>query len=135
MIALALAAAIGAFDPSVSAAEVCRPRYAQAHRNVPRVLRERVYAVAGVPRGQRCGWVIDHIIPLELGGTNARANLAAQPRAEARTKDRDENRLHAAVCSGSLSLAASAVRDPPEMDTLTARRTAITARPDRWPPR
>ena len=107
MIALAFAVAIGAFDPSASAAEVCRPSYAHAHRNVPRALRDRVYAAAGVPRGQRRGWVIDHIIPLELGGTNAVANLAAQPRAVARTKDRDENRLHAAVCSGSLSLAAA----------------------------
>jgi hypothetical protein len=105
LFALGLALAIGAFDPTVTPAQVCAPGYAQAHRHVDRTTRDRAYAHAGIPRGQRRGWTLDHIIPLELGGTNDLANLAPQPRAEAKAKDRDENRLHRAVCSGRMTLA------------------------------
>jgi hypothetical protein len=47
------------------------------------------------------------LAPRELGGTNALANLAAQPKDEARGKDRDENRLHAEVCTGGMTLPAA----------------------------
>jgi len=50
---------------------------------------------------------IDHIVSLELGGSNAIANLFPE-RANARpgyhVKDRLENRLHELVCSGQMSL-------------------------------
>jgi hypothetical protein len=50
---------------------------------------------------------IDHIVPLELGGSNDIANLfpekaAADPGYP--VKDRLENRLHHLVCSRSLAL-------------------------------
>jgi hypothetical protein len=51
---------------------------------------------------------IDHIVPLELGGSNDVANLFPEPGSGPATyhlKDRLENRLHALVCGGSLSLA------------------------------
>ena len=44
---------------------------------------------------------------LELGGSNARANLfpeAATPRPGSHEKDRLENRLHDEVCTGRLRL-------------------------------
>jgi hypothetical protein len=53
----------------------------------------------------------DHLISLELGGApSAEANLWPEPYnvAEgARVKDRVENKLHALICSGSVSLAAA----------------------------
>lgn len=55
------------------------------------------------------GYEIDHLISLELGGSNDRANLWPQP-ADApgvigfHTKDRVENAAHRAVCSGQISL-------------------------------
>lgn len=50
----------------------------------------------------------DHIIPLELGGSpRAPSNLRPELWAAARVKDAEENRLHAAVCAGSMTLAAA----------------------------
>jgi hypothetical protein len=51
---------------------------------------------------------VDHLLSLELGGSNSRANLfpeAASPRPGSHEKDRLENRLHTEVCSGALTLA------------------------------
>ena len=72
---------------------------------MPYHLRDTVYRRYGLRRGFRRGYVIDHFIPLELGGRNDLANLWPQPREQSHRKDRDENRLHDAVCTGSESLA------------------------------
>ena len=53
---------------------------------------------------------IDHIVPLELGGSNDIANLfpeEANAHPGYRAKDRLENRLHDLVCSGATSLGAA----------------------------
>ncbi|MBD5654307.1 MAG: HNH endonuclease [Candidatus Eremiobacteraeota bacterium] len=96
--------AIGAFAPSATRAQICTFGYAHAHRNVPYRVRDIVYDRFGLPRGHRRGYVIDHLIPLELGGTNAIENLWPQPRAAAHRKDLDEDRLHEELCAGTISL-------------------------------
>jgi hypothetical protein len=61
------------------------------------------YGVAHVPYAHE----VDHLISLEVGGSNAITNLWPEPYAGrwgARTKDVLENRLHDLVCSGALSL-------------------------------
>jgi len=53
---------------------------------------------------------IDHLISLELGGSNDITNLWPQPYLPtpgAREKDKVENRLHRQVCSGKITLAAA----------------------------
>ena len=53
---------------------------------------------------------IDHIVPLELGGSNDIANLfpeGADAHPGYREKDTLENRLHLLVCAGSLGLGAA----------------------------
>jgi hypothetical protein len=77
-------------------------------RDVPRSRKDAVYAAYGIHRhfDGRTGEV-DHLVSLELGGSNARANLfpeAAVPRPGSHEKDRLENRLHAEVCAGTLTL-------------------------------
>jgi hypothetical protein len=50
---------------------------------------------------------IDHIVALELGGSNSIANLFPEPGAGAASyhaKDRLENRLHTMVCAGAIPL-------------------------------
>jgi hypothetical protein len=64
------------------------------------------YGVAWVPYQHE----VDHLISLELGGSNAIRNLWPEPYAGrwgARTKDVLENRLHDLVCAGELSLVAA----------------------------
>lgn len=106
MIWLALLAAF-AFDPTATVKQICTPGYSKAHRHVTYALRDRIYDRDGLPRGSRRGYVIDHRIPIEIGGSNDPSNLFAEPRAEAKRKDRLEDRLHTDVCSGLTTLAAA----------------------------
>lgn len=55
---------------------------------------------------ERCGEV-DHRLSLELGGSNSIANLWCEPAPEFHAKDAVEDHLHAAYCSGQLSLEAA----------------------------
>jgi hypothetical protein len=61
-----------------------------------------------VPYPQPSGsFELDHLIPLELGGDNADANLWPEPASPVpgfHQKDVLENRLHELVCSGRLAL-------------------------------
>ena len=47
---------------------------------------------------------LDHIIPLELGGSNDRSNLALEPIAQAHIKDKMENYYHELYCQGGIEL-------------------------------
>src|SRR3954464_4112940 len=91
---------------SVGRARVCTPGYATATRDVSDAEKAAVYNRYGVV------WVpyeheVDHLISLELGGSNAIRNIWREPYAGrwgARTKDVLENRLHELVCEGKLTL-------------------------------
>jgi hypothetical protein len=77
-------------------------------RNVPQSRKDAVYRAYGIKRhfNGRNGEV-DHLVSLELGGTNATANLfpeAASPWPGSHEKDRLENRLHNEVCFGQITL-------------------------------
>jgi hypothetical protein len=91
---------------TTSAARVCRPGYASRVRDVPESAKEAVYVrygVAHVPYAHE----VDHLVSLELGGSNAITNLWPEPYAGrwgAHTKDVLENRLHDLVCSGAIGL-------------------------------
>jgi hypothetical protein len=99
----------GARFEHATRAQVCRSGYARAVRDVSSSTKGQVYAEYGMSRrfNGRDGEV-DHLISLELGGSNSLANLfpeAAAPRPGSHEKDRLENALHADVCSGRISLA------------------------------
>jgi len=74
-----------------------RPTYAWSHALKLKLL----------PKGHRLGeYQLDHFIPIEIGGaTTDRANLWMQPINDALVKDVQENRLHDAVCAGTMTLA------------------------------
>jgi hypothetical protein len=90
-------------------ARICVPGYSASVRNVPQSEATAVYdryGVAHVPYAHE----VDHLVSLEIGGSNAISNLWPEPYAGrwgARTKDVLENRLHELVCSGRLALRAA----------------------------
>ena len=67
-------------------------------------LKEQQLAAYGL-HGQLSGFQEDHLISLELGGDPVDPrNLWPEPYPRASAVDRVENQLHAAVCSGALTL-------------------------------
>lgn len=91
---------------TTSAAKVCVSGYSSSVRDVPASEKEAVYARYGVPH-VAYRHEVDHLVSLEVGGSNAITNLWPEPYAGrwgARTKDVLENKLHELVCSGRLSL-------------------------------
>jgi len=76
----------------------------RGRRRVPRELRRRVFADYGLsPRQPPGAYEIDHLVPLELGGSNALANLWPEAAPAFHDKDRVESTLHARVCSGAMT--------------------------------
>jgi len=93
--------------PAATAADVCTPGWASEHRHVTESMRDNVYSEYGRTRGPDC-CEVDHLIPLELGGSNDIKNLWPQPDAPRPgwgEKDALENELHADVCAGKMPLA------------------------------
>jgi Excalibur calcium-binding domain len=91
---------------------ICRPGYTKTVRKVTKSTKEVVYAEYGVVAPRSGEYEIDHLVPLELGGSNAFENLWPQPASTSnghgfRVKDRLENRLHTRVCSGRMTLRAA----------------------------
>ena len=78
-----------------------------ALRNVPYSEKDQAYAEYGIQYHSPGQYEVDHLIPLELGGSNDIANLwpeAASPKPGFHEKDQVENYLHDQVCSGAMSL-------------------------------
>jgi hypothetical protein len=87
---------------------VCVPNYSKSVRSVPDSEKRAVFAEYGITSHAPYSYEVDHLISLELGGSNDIRNLWPEPYAGsggARAKDVIENRLHAQVCSGKISLA------------------------------
>ncbi len=93
---------------NLTAADICTVGYTKRVRNVPAAVKRRVYAAyRRIPQKEIC-CEIDHLIPLELGGSNRMRNLWPEPYDidwNAHVKDRIEGRLHKLVCDGDLDLA------------------------------
>ncbi len=92
----------------VTAADICVRGYSKKVRNVPQSVKERAYAEYGITHRQKGEYEVDHLISLELGGSNSIRNLwpesyKTQPW-NARTKDRLENYLHKRICSGQMDI-------------------------------
>lgn len=84
-------------------------RYAErvphCRRDVSTGLKRSVAASYGISDRERQNYQIDHLIPLALGGSNARANLWPVVRDEAQRKAEVEQRLYDQLASGQISQA------------------------------
>ena len=87
---------------------VCTPGYSKKVRNVPSALKKQVYKMYDIKKGRGQDWEVDHLISLELGGSNSIRNLwpeagFTQP-LNYHVKDSLENAMHDLVCSGRLKI-------------------------------
>jgi hypothetical protein len=97
----------GAILPDATKDQICVSGYSSKVRNVPDSVKNAVYAEYGIASHTPGQYEVDHLISLELGGSNDIANLwpePAEPRPGFHEKDKVENYEHEQVCSGAVSL-------------------------------
>jgi hypothetical protein len=88
----------------VRSVDVCSVKWGLDRRHVTQSMKREVLRRYGLPLDAARFVEFDHLIPRELGGADDVRNLWPQPWPDAHKKDVAENRLHRAVCSGSISL-------------------------------
>ncbi len=97
----------GVIFPNATPQVICVSGYTRTVRNVPFSEKDQAYAEYGISHHSPGQYEVDHLVPLELGGSNDIANLwpeAAYPTPGFHEKDQLENYLHDQVCSGAMSL-------------------------------
>lgn len=97
----------GAVLQGATVDEICKSGYAKGVRDVPADEKQQIYAEYDVVIRTPGEYEVDHLISLELGGSNGIANLwpePAEPRPGYHEKDMVENYLHDQVCSGRMRL-------------------------------
>ena len=94
---------------AVTKADVCQPGYSKLVRNVPQAVKDQAYKNYGIFQHAAGEYEVDHLISLELGGSNSIKNLWPQSYLtqpwNAHVKDKLENELHHQMCNGSISMA------------------------------
>jgi hypothetical protein len=120
----------GAYYSGLTSAVICASTFRTSSvRNVPQSEKyavEREYGMQARLYGRTIE--IDHIVSLELGGSNDIANLFPEPGsgiASYHAKDRLENRLHELVCAGQLGLRATQVRIAADWTALYRRAFGV----------
>jgi hypothetical protein len=102
----------GAYYAGLTRDVICSPSFRTSGiRDVPQSEKFQIEREYGMPASYYGRTIeIDHIVSLELGGSNDPANLFPEPGAGAanyHVKDTLENKLHDLVCSGAMTLRAA----------------------------
>ena len=87
--------------------QICQSGYASTVRNVTTSTKNQAYRMYGITSRRPGQYEVDHLVSLELGGSNDISNLwpeAASPTPGFHEKDKVENYLHNQVCNGAVSL-------------------------------
>lgn len=103
----------GSIDPAVTQANIqqtiCISGYTRKVRppasETDRFKYDVAYPAYGTPRTEKTE--LDHLVSLELGGSNDAANLWPEDPPSPNSKDEVEDALHRAVCDGRVTLAAA----------------------------
>ena len=93
---------------AVTARDVCTLGYAGKVRNVPQAVKEQAYKNYGITSRAKGEYEVDHLISLELGGSNSIKNLWPQSFKtmpwNAHVKDKLENAYHDDICSNKIDI-------------------------------
>ena len=116
----------GSIDPAVTQANIrstiCRSGYTKTVRpreSLTEAFKFRVaYPAYGDPHSEKTE--LDHLVSLELGGSNDATNLWPETPPTPNPKDKIENTLHRAVCDGQVTL--TAAQDAIASDWTTAEK-------------
>jgi hypothetical protein len=103
----------GSIDPAVTQANIHRTICVSGYTSKVRPSSEETdrfkyhvaYPAYGTPKREKTE--LDHLVSLELGGSNDAANLWPESPPTPNPTDKVENALHRAVCEGRVSLAAA----------------------------
>jgi hypothetical protein len=122
----------GAFYTGLTKKVICSSNFhTSSIRDVPESEKHQVEAEYGLkPASYGRTLEIDHIVSLELGGSNSIANLYPEKANAApgyHVKDRLENALHTAVCSGKISLHAAQAGIATNWEALYKRVFGVAA--------
>ncbi len=122
----------GAYSSGLTTAVICSSTFRTGTiRDVPQSEKfavEREYGMSARAYGRTIE--IDHIVALELGGSNDIANLFPEPGSgpdDYQVKDMLENRAHDMVCAGRLSLHAAQVSMAVDWEALYRRLFGASA--------
>ena len=103
----------GATNPAITqataASTICKPRYANKIKSqISNRTRTKVFSEYAIAKNQRSGYAIGHLVPTDLGGTNALTNLWPIPLKGTATPQREavvDAAVHQSMCAGFISLA------------------------------
>ena len=119
----------------VTAPDICTHGYARKVRDVPAEMKREVYREYGIISHGPGDYEIDHLIPLELGGSNSIKNLWPESHRtspwNAQVKDRLEDKLHELVCSGQRDLKTAHNRRSLQIGSKRIKSTLARIRPIR----
>jgi len=100
----------GVTNPVLTESKLCAKGFRTGpYRKVSQATKNAVYRAYGMsPKKKPCPCEVDHLISLEIGGSNDAKNLWPQPYNtkpwNAHVKDKLEDRLHALVCKKQITL-------------------------------
>ncbi len=92
---------------AIGTTTICTVGYTMKVRDVPLSEKKQVFKEYGISYSLHANYEVDHLISLEIGGSNDISNLWPESYLisnGSRTKDSFENYLHSQVCKGSITL-------------------------------
>jgi Protein of unknown function (DUF3761) len=118
----------GAYYSALATGVICAAGFRTGEiRNVPVSEKHAVESAYGMrPASYGSTLEIDHIVSLELGGSNDVANLFPERAPGYHAKDKLENRMHDMVCSGEISLTAAQHQIAADWEALYRRVFGVT---------
>lgn len=113
---------------------ICSPGWIR-RRGISERAKHEVFREYGLARGVTAGYVVTHLIPVELGGADALHNLYPELKGTVRTRKAQTALLRDAVCRGQVSLADAQARfaanGSPAVLSPTTRGASVSRLPGR----